>query len=166
MTWRKDFSGQFALPLPIWVSQLKLSRNKWVKASISKQMHNTCCVSTFMRLLHFCSFSSHSIGFPCPGNYNPADFFIRTLTVNPTEYEQSIERIKVSFLVNNIRPIKSTCYIIMFLWIFNGSVTHHSLLWISNSLVLFISLFMIIFHSSMFVTNIEKLKYVQEQEVL
>ncbi|CAB4026460.1 white-like, partial [Paramuricea clavata] len=35
-----------------------------------------------------------SIGFPCPGNYNPADFFIRTLTVNPTEYEQSIERIK------------------------------------------------------------------------
>ncbi|XP_028399589.1 ABC transporter ATP-binding protein/permease wht-1-like [Dendronephthya gigantea] len=35
-----------------------------------------------------------SIGFPCPENYNPADFFIRTLTVNPTEYEQSVERIK------------------------------------------------------------------------
>ena len=39
-----------------------------------------------------------SIGFPCPGNFNPADFFIRTLTVNPTEYEQSVERIKVSHL--------------------------------------------------------------------
>ena len=44
----------------------------------------------------FTSFSSHSIGFPCPVNYNPADFFIRTLAVSPTEYEQSLERIKVS----------------------------------------------------------------------
>ena len=40
-------------------------------------------------------FSCNSIGFPCPGNFNPVDFFIRTLTVNPTEYEQSVERIKV-----------------------------------------------------------------------
>ena len=45
-----------------------------------------------------------SIGFPCPVNYNPADFFIRTLTVNPTEYEKSLERIK--YVIEKYRDIE------------------------------------------------------------
>lgn len=36
-----------------------------------------------------------SIGHPCPGNFNPADFFIEELAVVPSEYEKSMARLRV-----------------------------------------------------------------------
>lgn len=45
-----------------------------------------------------------SIGFPCPGNFNPADYFIRTLTAVPSDFEQSKERIK--YICDKYREIE------------------------------------------------------------
>jgi hypothetical protein len=37
------------------------------------------------------------IGYPCPINYNPADYFVQILAFIPEEMEESSERIKVCF---------------------------------------------------------------------
>lgn len=36
-----------------------------------------------------------SIGHACPANFNPADFFIEELAVVPSEYEQSMARLRL-----------------------------------------------------------------------
>ena len=35
-----------------------------------------------------------SLGYPCPANYNPADFFIKTLAIMPWQKEECKERVK------------------------------------------------------------------------
>ena len=47
-----------------------------------------------------CSFNSytaftHSLGYPCPDNFNPADFFVRTLAIKPGNEENCRKRVKV-----------------------------------------------------------------------
>ena len=38
---------------------------------------------------------THSLGYPCPDNFNPADFFVRTLAIKPGNEENCRNRVKV-----------------------------------------------------------------------
>ena len=38
-------------------------------------------------------------GFKCPDKYNPADFFIKTLSIAPQEKEKSLQRVIVNHLL-------------------------------------------------------------------
>ncbi len=42
----------------------------------------------------------HSNGFHLPKNYNPADFYIKTLALIPTNKEECMSNIKVSSMLN------------------------------------------------------------------
>jgi ABC-type multidrug transport system ATPase subunit len=42
-----------------------------------------------------CSFFGAQ-GFPCPQKYNPADYFIKTLSISPVDRENSIIKVNVS----------------------------------------------------------------------
>ena len=37
----------------------------------------------------------NSLGYHCPNNYNPADFYIKTLAISPFDKEKSIDQINV-----------------------------------------------------------------------
>ena len=39
------------------------------------------------------------MNFSCPPNYNPADFFIKTLAISPFDREKCKERVEVSNLL-------------------------------------------------------------------
>ena len=43
----------------------------------------------------FNNLSFFSIGYPCPVNYNPADYFVHILAFIPEKEEESRERVKV-----------------------------------------------------------------------
>ena len=45
------------------------------------------------------SFSFCSTGYPCPMNFNPADFYIQTLAVVPGRDEECRDRINVRFQI-------------------------------------------------------------------
>ena len=48
---------------------------------------------TLFMIYTFCLFSR--IGYPCPINYNPADYFVQILAFIPEKEEESRERVKV-----------------------------------------------------------------------
>ena len=39
----------------------------------------------------------NSLGYPCPVNFNPADYFVHTLAIKPGDEENCRKRVKVSF---------------------------------------------------------------------
>lgn len=49
---------------------------------------NDCLLIFFFRL-----------GYPCPMNFNPADYFVNTLAIVPGEEEESKNRVKVRTLL-------------------------------------------------------------------
>jgi hypothetical protein len=38
-------------------------------------------------------------GFKCPSNYNPADFYIKTLSISPTDRENCLEKVQVKTVI-------------------------------------------------------------------
>ena len=51
------------------------------------------CVCVFCRVLCMCV---HSLGYPCPENYNHADYYIHTLSIIPGKEDECRARVKVS----------------------------------------------------------------------
>lgn len=47
--------------------------------------------NSFMFSIHL----SFSLGYDCPYNYNPADFIIKTLAIEPSNRQTSLDRINV-----------------------------------------------------------------------
>jgi hypothetical protein len=35
------------------------------------------------------------MNYVCPGNYNPADFYIKTLAIEPSNREECLQKVKV-----------------------------------------------------------------------
>ena len=73
-----------------------------------------------------CSFNSyiaftHSLGYPCPDNFNPADFFVRTLAIKPGDEENCRKRVKVGTalifytLYSHLRVCVMAGYFILFI---------------------------------------------------
>ena len=57
-------------------------------------------------LIFFCR-----LGYPCPMNFNPADYFVHTLAIVPGEEEQCKERVKVRNILVIITTVKYRCNI-------------------------------------------------------
>ena len=55
-------------------------------------LHATAFLMFFMTPLLY----THSLGFPCPVNFNPADHFVHTLAIAPGDEQNCHKRIQVS----------------------------------------------------------------------
>ena len=56
---------------------------------------------------------THSLGYPCPDNFNPADFFVRTLAIKPGNEEDCRKRVKVGTALSFYTlysHVKSLCH--------------------------------------------------------
>ena len=61
---------------------------------ISRHQHHDAKISWHCSFNSYIAFT-HSLGYPCPDNFNPADFFVRTLAIKPGNEENCRKRVKV-----------------------------------------------------------------------
>lgn len=54
-------------------------------------------VSRYLQTTCFCLYCS--LGYPCPMNFNPADYFVHTLAIVPGDEERCKDRVKVNVLL-------------------------------------------------------------------
>ena len=69
---------------------LKGDSQKLTMSQTNRQRTTICDSYTKIFLISF-----PRIGYPCPVNYNPADYFVQILAFIPEKEEESKERIKV-----------------------------------------------------------------------
>ena len=65
-----------------------------------------CCVLCMCVFCHVLCMYVHSLGYPCPENYNHADFYIHTLSIIPGKEDECRARVNVSTV-----PVTPSCYI-------------------------------------------------------
>ena len=102
---KTKFSFQFCVRLHILIS-----RHQHYNAKMSWHCSFNCYIAF-----------THSLGYPCPDNFNPADFFVRTLAIKPGNEENCRKRVKVGTalifytLYSHLRVCVMAGYFILFI---------------------------------------------------
>ena len=96
-SWKPSFPFNFCVRLHILIS-----RHQHYNAKMSWR----CSFNSYIAF-------THSLGYPCPDNFNPADFFVRTLAIKPGNEENCRKRVKVGtalFFYTLYSHFKSLCH--------------------------------------------------------